>query len=449
MKKLTFLLVLACMASTIFSQNTTVVTQTGDNDNATVAQTGNDHQAQVAQTGDKNVATVDQFGGDHNYIDVVSKGDKNTVDVDQNGTDLNAANVGIYGYIHQTGDKNNATLNQDGNNIDAKIDQQNGKNTAVFTQKGSWLQLESNGLVQIRTLGDEGNKATLNQSNTLQSLNIIQTGSGNEITSDQSGNTNQFSAFQTGIKNTAQLTQSGNYNWDGWSSIANNVLTQTGAYNDAKIKQLGNSKFLVDQIGAFNKADLELTGSWANVNQIGAFNTAGLELTGSWANVNQIGDNNKVGGLLNNLPTDVAVFLPGSSLDATQLGGNNELYVNTAGNLITNQNNLLSHMVGNTIKYTQTHTGDVVLTQLGDKNLIWLKNTSSSVPMDVDVDQIGDGNKVASLGVTTSSANFAGAHLDIDQLGNYNSLNLDSNSAGAVVDVWQKGNNNQASVIQN
>jgi len=39
--------------------------------------------------------------------------------------------------------------------------------------------------------------------------------------------------------------------------------------------------------------------------------------------------------------------------------------------------------------------------------------------------------------------------LDIDQLGNGNSLNLNSNSVGAVVDVIQKGNNNFASVIQN
>jgi len=434
MKKLTIVLVLACMASMVFSQNTTVVTQKGDNDEATVTQTGNDHQAQVAQTGDKNVATIDQFGGDRNYIDVVSKGNKNNVDVDQNGTKLNGANAGIYGYIHQTGDENDATLLQVGNiidaQIDAKIDQKNGKNTAVFTQKGSWLQLANDGLVQIRTFGDEGNKATLNQSNTFQSLNIIQTGSGNEITSDQSGNTNQFSAFQTGIKNTAQITQSGNDNWDGWTSTTNNVLNQSGAYNDAKITQLGNSKFLVSQFGASNET--------------------GLELTGSWANVMQIGNYNIVGGLLNcNTTTDIAVLLPGSSLDALQIGDNNKLYVNTAGNLKTIQNNLLTHMVGNTIKYTQTNVGDVELTQLGDKNLMWLKNTSSSVPMDVDVDQIGDGNTVALLGQTTSCAKFAGAHLDVDQIGNYNSLNLDSNSSGAIVDVLQKGNSNQASVIQN
>ena len=435
MKKLTIVLVLACMASMVFSQNTTVVTQKGDNDEATVTQTGNDHQAQVAQTGDKNVATIDQFGGDRNYIDVVSKGNKNNVDVDQNGTKLNGANAGIYGYIHQTGDENDATLLQVGSivdaQIDAKIDQKNGKNTAVFTQKGSWLQLANDGLVQIRTFGDEGNKATLNQSNTFQSLNIIQTGSGNEITSDQSGYTNQFSAFQTGIRNTAQITQSGNYNWDGWGSISNNVLNQSGTLNDANITQHGNSKFLVNQFGAVNKT--------------------GLELTGSWANVMQIGNYNKVGGLSNNIPTDVAVFLPGSSLDALQIGDNNKLYVNTAGNLVTNQNNLLTHMVGNTIKYTQTNVGDVVLTQLGDKNLIWLKNTSSSVPMDVDVDQIGNGNTVASYanGVASSWGMFNGNHLDIDQLGNGNSLNLNSNSVGAVVDVIQKGNNNFASVIQN
>jgi len=165
----------------------------------------------------------------------------------------------------------------------------------------------------------------------------------------------------------------------------------------------------------------------------------------------QVGNNNVVGGLSGNQRTDIAVFLPGSSLDAIQFGDNNKLNVNTAGNLLVTQNNLSTSMVGNTIKYTQTNKGDVTLFQLGDNNLMWLKNTSPSDPMDVDVDQTGLGNTVAFIvdGVATSCARFAGKHLNIDQQGNLNSLNLDSQSVSAVVDVLQKGNSNWASVIQN
>jgi len=403
------------------AQNTAVVNQTGDN-----------HKASVAQTGTSNDATVDQWGGNNNYIDVVSTGNENKVDVDQNGANLNAANAGVYGYVHQTGNKNDAKLAQTGSNIDGKIDQINGFNTAVVTQTGTWLQLESHGLVQERAYGEAGNTANLTQTSTLQSLNARQYGSANDLRSNQSGNTNQFSAFQDGISNYAEITQSGNNNFDGWTSTTNNKLTQTGNDNNAYITQLGGSKFLLTQVGNLNYA--------------------GLQLTDSWAKVLQDGNSNTVGGMEDCAPTGTAILV-GASLDATQLGDNNELYVSTAGDLTVVQNSTSAggSALGNTIKYTQTSDGVVALTQNGDDNLIWLKNTSSTVPMDVDVDQSGTGNAVASFenGIATDCARFAGSHLDVDQTGNYNSLHLNSTGALNVVDVMQNGASNWASVAQN
>jgi len=347
------------------------------------------------------------------------------------GLDRLAASISLYGHIYQTGEKNEVNLHQEGKNIDISVEQKNGNNKATISQVGTRLQFEVSGVLQIRENGVKGNTAKLTQRNTLQSMDVVQKGSGNEIASTQRGIKNQFSANQEGIDNLALITQSGDNNWVGWTSFTGNRLEQSGTKNNATITQLGNSNFLIEQYGMSNKT--------------------GLELTGSWASVLQIGNSNVVGGLAGCKLTDVAVLLPGSSLDAIQFGDNNKLNINTAGNLVVTQNNLLTSMVGNTIMYTQTNKGDVVLSQLGDKNLIRLKNTSFSDPMDVEVDQAGVENTIAlfSNGVATSSASFAGKHLNIDQLGNLNSLNLDSKSKGAIVDVLQKGNNNWASVIQN
>jgi len=430
MKKIFFLTGLTFMASYLFAQNNTVVNQTGNDQTAQVEQTGSDHKAQVIQAGDQNHATVDQ-SGKFSYVDVISRGNGNRDDVDQLGLDPLAASISLYGHIYQTGDKNEVDLHQEGNNIDINVEQRNGHNTADIDQVGFRLQYEVSGLLQIRENGEKGNKATLTQRNTLQSLDVVQKGSGNEITSTQGGSTNQYSALQDGIENFAVITQSGDNNWTGWVSFTGNRLVQSGTKNNATITQLGNSNFLVEQYGMSNKT--------------------GLELTGSWTTVLQVGNSNVVGGLLGCQPTDIAVFLPGSSMDAIQLGDNNKLNVQTAGNLVVRQNNLSTSLVGNTIKYTQTNIGDVALSQLGDKNLIWLKNTSPSDPMDVDVDQTGLENTVGIIenGIVASCARFAGAHLNVDQEGTLNSLNLDSQSSGALVDVVQKGNNNQASVIQN
>lgn len=422
MKKVSLILGFAFMASMVFAQNTAVVNQTG-----------NEHKAKVAQTGDLNDATVDQSGGNKNYIDVVSTGIGNKVDVDQVGTLINSENASVYGYVHQDGPANDAKLDQQGTMIDFKIDQIGGRNVADVAQDGSWLQASDLGLKQTRTGSDRsapGNYAMIRQTGTYQSLDVEQTGTGNSLKSNQSGNWNQFSAFQTGASNKAEITQRNTNNFDDWYNRANNKLIQTGDANEALITQNGDSKFLVTQEGNLNYA--------------------GLELTGSQAKVLQDGNSNYVGGMVDCVPTSTAILLAGSSLDATQLGDNNKLYVSTAGTLTVVQDNTGTAMVGNTIKYTQTAAGTVGLTQDGDKNLIWLKNTSSTVPMDVDVDQVGDGNTVASFvdGVATTCAIFAGAHLDVDQIGNLNSLNLDSQSAGASVDVLQQGNSNWASVVQ-
>jgi len=391
----------------------------------------------VAQTGSENDANVNQVGTEI-YMDVVSTGNGNEVNVNQIGTELNVADPTVSGYVHQTGDANEATLSQDGQKIDFKIDQQGGLNKAQVDQSGSWLQDETLGLKQIRT-GEKGNIADIKQANSLQSLDVLQRGSNNRITSDQKGNTNQFSAYQLGEDNKAEIRQDGTNNFHDWNDKVNNNLRQQGNLNEAYINQFGNSgQFFVQQIGNSNKTNFQFEGD------------------GNWANIMQYGDENVVGGMLDCQRTVSALFtVDEASLDATQRGDKNKLYVSTAGSLTSLQQNtatVAGSRLGNEIRYTQTEVGDVEFRQIGDANLIWLKNTSASLPMDVDIDQTGNGNKVAQLrtnGNAFDCALFAGNHLDIDQYGGDNNLlNLNSTGAADVVDVLQNGSNNWASVTQ-
>ena len=435
MKKLSLILCFAVTASMAFAQFPVVTVNTAE-----IEQNGTGHTANVSQLdGNANYANVLQTGlngveaGANNYIDIVSKGSSNKVDVDQLGVELNAASKPILkGYVKQTGDNNEATLTQKGDHIDGMIEQtgltegaKGMNNVAVWKQTGSYLQIESKGLLQK---GTENNAQLTQIGGVNVSLDVVQAGHDNHLTSLQDGTSNQFSAFQTGEDNKAFITQLGANNYSDFWSTTQNKLTQTGNDNSATLTEHGNSNFQVQQIG-------------------GDFNKVGLDQTGSVAYVLQNGNSNTIAGLT----SDIATFGTGTSLDATQLGDNNKLYVSTAGNLTTLQNNVGSTKTGNEITYEQTAVGITALTQIGDKNLIWLKNTSSLSPMDVDVDQNGDGNIVGKTfvgGLATASANFEGNHLDIDQTGNFNKLNLDSTTAHASVDVMQNGSNNWASVIQ-
>ena len=438
MKKLSLVLGFAFMASMVFAQNT-----------ATVNQTGSSHKANVAQDGSINSATVDQLGT-NNTVSVDTKGANNFAVVEQNGSNNGSGAIPVsnMGFIKQDGDQNVATLKEgtkDGLKTsfdgDGLIDQKGNKNEATLLITGQYMNFTNHGITQIQqnALGVIGNTALITQTSYNSDMDVHQTGSENMITGTTLGQNNQYFVDQIGKANNATVSQTGSNNGEfgyywGWNPSAKNwnILSQTGDNNIGSVLQASDSRFKMTQMGGnSNEARIEEQG----------LNTV---------TTMQNGNSNIIGGILNCVTQDVAIFAVGASMDATQLGDNNKLWVSTAGALTVVQDNTGTDMVGNTIKYSQTAAGVVELKQIGDENLIWLKNTSANSPMDVEVEQEGNGNTVASFvgGVATSCATFAGSHLDVDQYGNLNSLNLDSQSAGASVDVLQSGNSNWASVVQ-
>lgn len=431
MKKLSLVLGFAFMASMVFAQNT-----------STTNQNGTENKSSVAQVGTLNTATVDQIGA-KNFVTVDSKGKSNSAVVEQNGSQNGFGSIPNWGYIKQDGEANTAVLKEGkkggatSSDADGFIDQKGNDNHATLEILGQYHNLINHGITQIQDRETKGNIATVVQSSYNNDMDVFQKGSENLVNGSTAGSNNQFFVDQTGIKNTATVIQVGNNNGEwgyywGWHQNDRNwnVLSQTGNDNVGSVIQASDNKFKMTQVGDQNTAKIEEQGN--NV-----------------VTILQDGNKNIIGGIVNCVPTDVAIFATGASMDATQLGDNNKLFVNTAGALTVLQKGMILGD-GNTIKYTQTGAGVVALVQEGDKNLIWLKNTSVTTPMDVDVDQIGNGNTVASFenGVATSCAKFAGSHLDVDQIGNLNSLHLDSTDPAASVDVLQQGNSNWASVTQ-
>lgn len=433
MKKLSLFFGFALMASMVFAQTATI-TQTGTSNASSILQKSTGNTAVTDQNGTSNMITVEQKNGSGNLATV-----------NQNGTKNGEGSVPInMGFVKQDGANNEALINEGvrggavSNFADAYIDQKGVGNFAKLSTEGSYFNSIFHGITQIQDLQGLGNRATVSQKNYNSDMSVYQKGADNEFTGIQDGSNNQYAVKQIGLTNKAGITQLGNNNiggsWDNGSSDYTpewNLLLQTGDENLASALQKGGSKFKMTQKGNLNVARIE-------------------EQANNVVTTLQEGNRNIIGGILNCVPTDVAIFADGASMFATQLGDNNKLYVSTAGSLTVNQDNhLAATMDGNTIKYTQTAAGTVDFTQLGDKNLIWLKNTSVYVPMDVDVDQIGTSNTVALFGgETLTCAKFAGAHLNVDQVGDLNALHLDSQFTGAVVDVMQTGTSNWASVIQ-
>ena len=434
MKKLSFVLSFAIWASTAFAQNAAVVNQSKDKNNAN-----------VIQAGSKNGAKVDQVGSE-NFVTVDSKGKSNEATVVQNGSGNGKADSQTSGFVKQSGDLNSAILKegliggQVANDNNGFIDQKGNNNQAVLEIMGSNNNLVNHGITQIQSasFGSAGNTAIIKQSAFNNDMDVRQEGSANRVYGTTLGSNNQFYVGQTGVDNRTTINQVGNNNGDlatgfditsagaGW-----NKVTQTGDRNNGVVTQGSNDRFKVEMFGSDNKS---------NINQAGNNLVTTL----------QDGNLNTIGGIMNYATQDEAVFAAGASMNATQYGDHNKLYVSTAGDLTVNQNNVNAGLVGNTIKYTQTSTGAAELNQIGDNNLVFLKTTTAGL---INVDQNGNSNGVAlyasgSNSAATGCAVFEGTHLVVDQTGSSNLLNLNSTGANASVDVMQNGSSNWASVVQ-
>lgn len=397
MKKLIFFTIAILSAVTMYAQNnSSVVEATGSENKATVVQTGLENTGEIYQEGNRNEAILKE------------------------GISTAASDF-----------------------ADGKIDQSGDGNYGEINISGEYHNIPGHGITQVQLgAGLAGNRAVVNQSGENNDMDVLQVGTDNQFNGLQNGGEiNQFMVEQEGVSNRASITQNGDWNAlsnkSAWGTnpeaVIWNTLHQEGSSNTAHITQEDLNLFTLYQIGNENMVKAEQ-----------GFNTI-LE-------IRQVGDKNIVGGLLNSVPTDVLVLDNAATVDALQNGDNNKLYVNTAGDLYSIQNNGGTAGIGNTIRYAQVFEGYVELTQLGDENLIKLKNNSNAnIDMDVDVFQDGNKNTLAEFenGVVKGSASFAGERLDIDQFGTENSIHLISTGSLNVVEVMQNGMGNWSSVIQN
>ena len=114
------------------------------NNEATVTQVGDGHYSMVKQLDDDNIAFVDQNRGidndsdvyqvgSSNYADVDQEGDENMSDIDQAG-DAGAIEPNNEAFVLQEGYKNSSTIIQDNTLNDANVHQLGDENTAVVEQ---------------------------------------------------------------------------------------------------------------------------------------------------------------------------------------------------------------------------------------------------------------------------------------------------------------------------
>ena len=436
MKKLSFLLAMVFAVTFAMAQNT-----------STVNQSGTSNSAATTQTGDLNTATVDQ-AGTLNFVTVTSTGDNNLATGVQNGTQNGDASRPDLGYIKQIGNSNIAHLNEGviggatSNYADGFIDQTGDGNYAELNITGQYHNGIDHGITQIQ-LGVEmpGNQAFITEAYFNNDMDVYQRGSDNLVTGIINGENNQFFVDQDGTNNTAWVNQLGDSNGEwgyywGWhlSDRNWNVLSQNGTENTGK----------VDQQGDFNKFKMVQEGDY-NVAQV-------LQLGASVLDAYQFGAGNLIAGIAACVIQDWATLNYGASLTVDQIGDNNKLYVNLNGSMTVTQTSS-TEAFGNIIKYEQTGAGaTATMSQTGDENVVSLLHGGSG---DADIYQNGTGNMVGSIDLSSGEFNdpccghFNGATLDVDQVGSYNLLHLDSNGLSDVVTVNQNGTSNLASVIQN
>lgn len=332
MKKLSLVFAMVLAVSISMAQNTALVDQKGNNDNAIVKQIGvsnnakaqqfgNENNASVMQTGNSNIGVADQLLGDRNKATVVQE-------IGSNNANLVQGMIANYGGL--------STINMPASDNVGSITQVSG-----VRNLGELMQLGNNNNGSVSTTGND-NKAYLYQGwqgagdgpavvgyNNIASVEQIYNGNFGALW--QYGHDNKSSLHQDGNSNSAQIAQGYIYDGQGvavvWNVQGNTSdVKQDGSFNNVRAFQLGDANIL-------------------KLNQNGNSNTfGGLPGTGMNTYFQQTGTNNKVAGVYrsnNDLYFDINASAEqnnGATLTATshQTGDYNEIGLNQgAGDIAT------------------------------------------------------------------------------------------------------------------
>lgn len=321
MKKLSLVLTAMFASCFVFSQNVSILQQTGDENHATISQIGSNTSTVLQETllnAKNNNATISQNGSgnteytkQHQQAGITAAQNAFVTQVGNNDAATQIQGISYTGYnnatINQAGNSDIANQFQDGYNMDAIITQGGGDgNNGSQVQKGSYEQatLNQNGWSNIASQSQNGlnNSATIaqtgnsNQAYQVQNggdyyvpprdghtSSIIQLGNGNYASQDINGtDANQTALIQEGSGTVAVETVNGNYNVSNIYQTSGNVnMNQDGDHN--VVKGLGadvwarfsGSNLLINQDGNTNLLEVLSTspGASANIGQVGNNNT--------------------------------------------------------------------------------------------------------------------------------------------------------------------------------
>ncbi|WP_347840914.1 hypothetical protein [uncultured Draconibacterium sp.] len=378
--------------------------------------------------------------------------------------------------------ENHADIDQLGNFNEAKQKFTSGNSTAV-SRLTAIQNGDGNYSEQTVTIGNDnignvtqtspagnlpmGNEAYQTFTGDLNLANIIQVGLNNTATQMVSGNDNEIDIEQEQVGatgNRATQTVNGDMNGQGdtwhnaliWQIGSNNEAIQNldGYKNDVVIQQTWNSE------NNFAKQDITATSQNNNSNiwQVygsvdneayqlveGSFNSSHIEQwngsssseakqyiygatsTLNSLNISQTGDDQ--------IATQ-SVTGSYNSISVSQQGANNEATQTITGDYNTS-----------TLRQNALSGAHAMLTQDGDGNSILLNQDEGSFSS-ATVLQEGDSNILQGVVAGDPALNNNGSTLLLNQLGSFNTANVEQTAFGAMSTITQNGNGNVSTVIQ-
>ena len=269
-------------------------------------------------------------------------------------------------------------------------------------------------------------KAVIDQSITDLNNNgtIIQSADGSAASDPTIG-----SIYQVKNNNSASIDQVGFRQYGAIDQISNNtaIMTQKGQWDGSYIYLWGdNNHATVYQDGGSNSANIKTQSNY----------------NGTIANplsIIQVGNSN--GALIN---TGMTTPSMGNHASISQTANENQSVINQEGG---NYNQATINQYSNLNDANLNQTGSSLVANIdqwgGVENKVNLNQKGGMV----NIDQNGTSNKVQGLQDAATAegmlwAEFAGAKLDVMQVGTENALNLKSTTSGAIVDVYQNGMQN-------
>lgn len=384
MKKAGLLFITILSISVVIAQNTSIVTQMGNENTGIVLQTGDLNTGLITSVGDKNKDDVTKWRTWPNGVSALmlakgikQVGNENVGDIMQTGSRQEAG-------IAQIGDNNNAAITQNDPSLGAwgqnaafvdqlgdlnlSIQNQQGKaNNSYFRQLGNSNRAESQqidnytGFTIVEQIGN-GNK-----SYQYQEYSAGWEG-GNNATANQRGNLNDARQEQHGIENNASITQQGHSNTADQYASGDDNDAQTvvaGSGNTVDQDAIGNNNF--SYLAASNNTDDNMMKSY----QSGDNNYVNSRIYGTNADgsdnndldISQDGTGNKSTNKVRGNSNELDVIQKGSG----NIAGTNNVNWGIIQDGDSNEADIYQDGLGNVAKISQTGDSNVgSISSIGD-----------------------------------------------------------------------------------